>query len=134
MIQKTIRLTAIFKMDNQQGPTVQHRKLFSMLCGSLDGSGVWERMDTCICIAESLCCSLETITTLLISYTLIQNKKFKVGEEKNTILWGRVLRLSSLTTNCNDTRGQLLSCPGCWQRQESQGGNANRHGGAGWLE
>ena len=29
--------TAIFKMDNQQGPTVQHRELCSMLCGSWDG-------------------------------------------------------------------------------------------------
>ena len=27
----------LFKMDNQQGPTVQHRKLCSMFCGSLDG-------------------------------------------------------------------------------------------------
>ena len=27
--------------------------------------GVWGRMDTCICTAESLCCSSETITTLL---------------------------------------------------------------------
>ena len=32
-------------------------------------------MDTCICMAESLCCSPETITRLLISYTPIQNKK-----------------------------------------------------------
>ena len=40
--------------------------------------GVWGRMGTCICLAESLCCSLETITTLLlISYTPIQNKKVK---------------------------------------------------------
>ena len=46
--------TAIFKMDNQQGPTVQHRELWSMLCCSLDGRGVWGRMDTCICMAESL--------------------------------------------------------------------------------
>ena len=30
-------------------------------------------MDTCICTAESLCCSPETITTLLIDYTPIQN-------------------------------------------------------------
>ena len=29
--------TAIFKMDNQKGPTVQHRELCSMFCGSLDG-------------------------------------------------------------------------------------------------
>ena len=30
----------IYKMDKQQEPTVQHRKLCSMLCGSLDGRGV----------------------------------------------------------------------------------------------
>ena len=29
------------------------------------------RMDTCICMAESLCCPPETTTTLLISYTPI---------------------------------------------------------------
>ena len=69
--------TAIFKMDNQQGPTAWHREVCSMLYGSLEGRGVWGRMDTCVCIAESLCCSPETITTLVISYTPIQNKKLK---------------------------------------------------------
>ena len=34
-------------------------------------------MDICACMAESLCCSRETIPTLLINYTTIQNKKFK---------------------------------------------------------
>ena len=43
-----------------------------MLCGSLDGMGDRGRMDTCICMAESP----ETITTLLIGYTPIQNKFF----------------------------------------------------------
>ena len=33
------------------------------------------RVDTCIWMAESLCCPPETMTTLLIGYTLIQNKK-----------------------------------------------------------
>ena len=36
--------TAICKMDNQQGPIVQHMELCSMLCGSLDGrrfGGEW---------------------------------------------------------------------------------------------
>ena len=51
-----------------------------MSCASLDGRGTWERMDTCTCMAESLCCSPETTTTLLVSYTPIQNvfsvKKF----------------------------------------------------------
>ena len=36
-------------------------------CSSLDGRGVWERMDTCVCMAESLCCSLETATTLFVN-------------------------------------------------------------------
>ena len=31
----------------------------------------------CICMAESLCCVPETITTLLIGYTPILKKKFK---------------------------------------------------------
>ena len=38
--------TSIFKMDNQKGPAVMHRELCSMLCSSLDGRGVWGRMDT----------------------------------------------------------------------------------------
>ena len=53
-----------------------------MSCGSLDRRGVWGRMDTCVCAAESFGCSPETTTTLLISYTLIQNKKFKVWKKE----------------------------------------------------
>ena len=30
---------AVFKMDNQQGPPVQHMELHSVLCASLDGRG-----------------------------------------------------------------------------------------------
>ena len=66
----------------QQGPTVQCREFCSKLCGSLDGRGVLGKMDTCICMAESLCCPAETITTLLISHTPIQNEKFN-KKEKN---------------------------------------------------
>ena len=36
-------------------------------------------MDTCIFMAESLCCELEIMTTLLISCIPIQNKKFREG-------------------------------------------------------
>ena len=64
-------------MDNQQGSTVEHRELCLMLCGSLDGRGVWERTDTCIHMAESLQCLPQIATTWLISYNPIQNKKFK---------------------------------------------------------
>ena len=49
-------------------------ELCSVLYGSLDERGVWERMDTCICMAESLRYSPETITDcLLINYIPIQN-------------------------------------------------------------
>jgi len=39
--------------------------------------GVWGRMDTCICMTESLCYPPETTITLLIGYILIENKKLK---------------------------------------------------------
>ena len=52
-------------------------ELCSVLYGSLDGRGVWGRMDTSISTFDSLCCSPETITILLTGYTTIQNKKFK---------------------------------------------------------
>ena len=61
-------------MGNQKGPAVQHRELCSVLCGSLDEKGVWGRMDTCICMAKSLCCPPETITTLLIGYMPISRR------------------------------------------------------------
>ena len=50
-------------------------ELFSMLWGGLDGMGVWGEIDTCIWMAGFLCFPPEIITTLLISYTPIQNKK-----------------------------------------------------------
>ena len=67
------RHTAIFKMNNPQGPTVQHRKLWWMLRGAPNGRGIWRRMDTCICMAEALSCPPGTVTTLLIRHTPIQN-------------------------------------------------------------
>ena len=59
-----------------------------MLCGSPDGRGVWGRADTRICMTESLRCPPETIIILLISYTPIENKKFKLKDEtKQVCLW-----------------------------------------------
>ena len=57
--------------------TAEHKEHCLMLCGSLDGRRMWGRMDTCVCTAESLCCSPKTIATLLTGYTPIQNKKLK---------------------------------------------------------
>ena len=58
-------------MENQQGPTVHHMELCWMLCGSLDV------MDTFTCMAESVRWTPEIVTILFITYTPIQNKKFK---------------------------------------------------------
>ena len=48
----------------------------------MDGMGVWWRMDTCVCTAESLCYAPETITALLFGYTSLQNEKFKTIKQK----------------------------------------------------
>ena len=53
-------------MGNQQGPL--YRELCSVLCDSLDGMGVWGKIDTCICMAGFLCFPPETISTLLTDY------------------------------------------------------------------
>ena len=59
---------------NQLGPTIYHMELCSVLCGSLDGRGVWG-VDACM--AESLSYLPEIIIAFLIGYTPIQNTKFK---------------------------------------------------------
>ena len=75
-----------------------------MLNCSMNGRGVWRRVDMWICIAESLNCSPETIMALLISYTPVQNKmlkklklKWPTGKEifatniKGIFQWGKML-------------------------------------------
>ena len=53
-----------------------------MLCDSLDGRGVWEKMETYICMPEFLHCSPETITTLFVNQLCPNtNKKLKKGTE-----------------------------------------------------
>ena len=46
------------------GNSVQHRELCSMSRGRLAGTGVWERMDAWMCMAEALCCPPVTIMML----------------------------------------------------------------------
>ena len=70
----------------------------SMLYSSLDGRGVWGRMDTCICMAKSLCPSPETITTLLIGYTPIQNKKFMEKKMLSLVSGGPINQRPGLRT------------------------------------
>ena len=44
----------IHKRDKQQGPTAQHRELYSISCNNLKWNRSWERTDIHTCIAESL--------------------------------------------------------------------------------
>ena len=67
-----------------------------MLSGSLDGKGVFERMDTDICMPESLCCPLKIITTLLINHIPIYGWMWELGYKeswvpKNWCFWTMVL-------------------------------------------
>ena len=52
--------------------TVQHRELCSMLCSSLDRRVVRKRMDTRVCMAESLCGPPETVKTVNWLYSNIK--------------------------------------------------------------
>ena len=80
----------------------------------LDGREVWGRMDTCVSMAESLCCPLEAITTLLISYIPIQNLK-KIKKEyqiaftwiKQKCLFIVLSKENSLTLNQNMVQRNL---------------------------
>ena len=49
-----------------------------MSCGSLDGRGVWRRMDNVYVWLTLFAVHLETITTLLIDYGSAQNNKLKI--------------------------------------------------------
>ena len=64
-------------MDNQQGPTIQHTELSSMLYDRVIGEGFGGEWIHVVCMAESLHCSPETIMAFLIGYTPTQNKKSK---------------------------------------------------------
>ena len=67
--------TAIFKMDNQQGTTIWHMELCSVLRGSLEVREIWERMDTCACMAESFAVHLKL--SHIVNW-LYPNTKYKV--------------------------------------------------------
>ena len=51
-----IAVYTVYKIDNQWEPTVQHRELYSMLCG--------DKGDICIPVAYLFCYTAETSTKL----------------------------------------------------------------------
>ena len=53
--------TLLYPGDNRQGPSVEHRELYSVLCDSLRGERVWERRNTRLCVCAQ---SLQSCLTL----------------------------------------------------------------------
>ena len=93
--------TAVFNMDNQQGPTVWHRELFSVLCDGLYRERIFKKkkVDICVCTTDSFCCTPETNTTLLINCS---NIKQKCKPEIITAFWiSYVLVALSYLTLCD---------------------------------
>ena len=84
-----------------------YRELCSMIHGSLGGMGVWGRMDTYICMTKSLRCLPEIITTLLIGYTSIQNKKLKKTNKPPTTTKKNVLEKEGQLHNPLDYQKML---------------------------
>ena len=60
-----------------------------------------------MCMTESIPCSPETITTLLIGYTPIQKKKFKEKKRCDIYIYNRVLLSCKKKKNafCSNTDG-----------------------------
>ena len=58
----TLLILCIKQITNE--PTVQHRELYSVLCGDLNGKEIQKGGDICIRIADSLCRTAETNTKL----------------------------------------------------------------------
>jgi len=122
--------SAIFKMDNQQGHIVQHIKLCSMLCGNLGRRGFWGRMDACIYMVGSLCCTFETITTLLTSYAMLWAKSLQAwltlcdpmvysppGSTVHGILQARILEWVAVLSSRGSSRPRdrnHVSCVSCF--------------------
>ena len=57
--------TLTYRMDTQ-GPTVEHRELYSVSCDTIMGKDIY------ICITESLCYTAKLKHTLQINYTSIK--------------------------------------------------------------
>ena len=73
--------TIIYRMEKQQGPTVQHRELYSIPCDKPEWKRTWRRIYRCI--TESLCCTAKINTTLWTNYTSIKFKKRETITLKN---------------------------------------------------
>ena len=51
------------KHITKENQLIQHRELYSVLCGDLNGKEIQKGRDKCLRIADSLCCIAESNTT-----------------------------------------------------------------------
>ena len=81
-------------------------ELCPMLCGSLNGRGVWGRMNACIWMAKSLYSLPKTVITLLVGYgevaqscpTLCNPMDCSLpGSSVHRIFWARVLEWGAIS-------------------------------------
>ena len=68
--------TAVVKIDNKQGPTLAHRKLCSVLRGSLEGS-LGENGCVCMCDCVALLCTWNYHNIVNWVYSNIKSKALK---------------------------------------------------------
>ena len=72
-------IDAMYKIEHQWKPTVEHKELYLTLCGDLNGKGIQKRGDICICMADSPCCTTETDTIFQSNYAPININLKKIN-------------------------------------------------------
>ena len=65
---------------------IAQRTRYSVLCGDQNGKEIQGKGDICIHVADSLCCTAETNTTLQSTYTLSTKIKNKTKRPRKVIL------------------------------------------------
>ena len=53
-----------YKIDNRWEHTVEHRELYLIRCGNLNGREVQKGGNICMCMADSFCCAVQANATL----------------------------------------------------------------------
>ena len=70
-----------------------------------------ERIDTFICMTESLCCSPETITTLLIGCAPIQLKGVFVCLFVFFLMWNKKIQRKRMPQQMQQKKNSSIKCP-----------------------
>ena len=95
---------------NNNYSTLKNRELCSIFCSKVNGKRIWKRINTCVCITESLCCTPETNITLLINYK-IKQKSFKTFKKnkQNCSTYRKIEEIKSYVWFFKSNPSQLQS-------------------------